>query len=64
MRFFKKWFVIWHYFVWQLFWLLFKKLGNFFSNHPVTLLPLHLQAKEFLSFEEKSEDICFQQKIF
>jgi hypothetical protein len=35
-KLFKKGFVIWHYFVWQLFWLLFKKLGNFSksSGHP------------------------------
>ncbi len=32
-KLFKKGFVIWHYFVWQLFWLLFKKFGNFFQNH-------------------------------
>jgi len=32
---FKKWFQIWHYFVLQLFWLLLKKLGNFFPNHLV-----------------------------
>jgi hypothetical protein len=32
----KKGFVIWNYFVWQLFWLLFKKLGDFSksSGHP------------------------------
>jgi hypothetical protein len=35
---FKKWFLIWHYFVWQLFWLIFKKLGQFFKNHLVTLI--------------------------
>jgi hypothetical protein len=28
---FKKWFLIWQFFVWQLFWLLFKKLGDFFQ---------------------------------
>jgi hypothetical protein len=30
-KLFKKGFAIWHYFVWQLFWLLFKKLGDFFQ---------------------------------
>jgi hypothetical protein len=33
----QKWFLIWHYFVWKLIWLLFKKLSNFFSKpsgHP------------------------------
>ncbi len=34
----KKWFLILHYFVGQLFWLLFKKLGYFFPNHLVTQL--------------------------
>jgi hypothetical protein len=32
-----KWFLIWHYFVWQIIWLLFKKLGDFFRimwSHP------------------------------
>jgi hypothetical protein len=35
-KLFKKGVVIWHYFVWQLFWLLFKKLGDFSksSGHP------------------------------
>jgi hypothetical protein len=35
-KLFKKGFVIWHYFVWQLFWVLFKKLGAFSksSGHP------------------------------
>jgi hypothetical protein len=33
--------VFWHYFVWQLFWLLFKKLGNFFTNHLVTLVAVN-----------------------
>ena len=36
-KLFKKGFVIWHYFVWQLFWLLFKKMRQFFSKssgHP------------------------------
>jgi hypothetical protein len=28
---FKKRFLIWHYFIWHLFWLLFKKLGDFFQ---------------------------------
>jgi hypothetical protein len=32
-KLFKKWFLIWDYFVWQKFWLLFKKLGDFFPNH-------------------------------
>jgi len=36
-KLFKKWFLIWHYFVWQLIWLLFKKMGDFFPNHLVTL---------------------------
>jgi hypothetical protein len=45
-------------------WATFQKIGQFFPNHPVTLLPLHLQANEFPSFGGKSEDICFQQKIF
>jgi hypothetical protein len=36
-KLFKKWFLIWRYFVWQLIWLLFKKLGDFFPNHVVTL---------------------------
>jgi hypothetical protein len=30
-KLFTKWFLIWHYFVWQLIWLLFKKLGDFFQ---------------------------------
>jgi hypothetical protein len=29
---------MWHYFVWQLIWLLLKKLGIFFPNHLVTLV--------------------------
>jgi hypothetical protein len=33
--------VFWHYFVWQMFWLLFKKLGNFFTNHLVTLVAVN-----------------------
>ncbi len=35
-KLFEKWFLIWHYFVWQMFWLLFKKLGHFSksSGHP------------------------------
>jgi hypothetical protein len=35
-KLFKKWSLIWHYFVWQLFWLLFPKLGDFLksSGHP------------------------------
>ncbi len=37
-KLFKKGFVIRHYFVWQLFWLLFKTLGDFFPNHLVTLV--------------------------
>jgi hypothetical protein len=36
-KLFKKGFLIWHYFVWQLIWLLFKKLGDFFPNLLVTL---------------------------
>ncbi len=37
----KKWFLIWHF----LFWLLFKKLGNFFQNHLVTLFPVRASAE-------------------
>jgi hypothetical protein len=36
-KLFKKCFLMWHYFVGQLFWLLLKKLGDFFfksSGHP------------------------------
>ncbi len=33
---FKKWFLIWHYFVWQLFWLLFKNWA-IFPDHLVSL---------------------------
>ncbi len=35
-KLFKQWFLIWHYFVWQLFWLRFEKLAIFSksSGHP------------------------------
>jgi hypothetical protein len=36
-KLFKKVFCIWHYLAWRLFWLLFKKLGDVFPNHLVTL---------------------------
>jgi hypothetical protein len=39
---FEKWFLIWHYFVWQMFWLLFKEIGQFSLIHLVTLSGFYL----------------------
>jgi hypothetical protein len=58
-KLFKKWFLIWHYFVWQLIWLLFKKLGDFFQiiwslcrqmMHPATAAASQFGSKISLSY--------------
>ncbi len=42
-------FVLWHYLAWPLFWILFKKMGNFFPNHLVTLTAAQLTRSSYSS---------------
>ncbi len=58
-KLFKKWFLIWHYFL-ATYLATFQKIGRFFPNHLVTLVgkcAQHMQSQEKSSSDDKRSSL-------